>query len=136
MIFEHFSEIFYDFPTYLLIIWSSDITTCLLSHWCSVLLIFLGFFFVLPYYVSLRSESVLWCPLWFLHRDDVRFVLPPDDCRRARVLFTLFCVCLRILVSNTYRVLFFALFVVVLCMYPMFASFSGLYVFYWPFGLL
>jgi len=60
-------------------------------------------------------NSLLWCPLRFPHKNDVRFVLTPVVCRRAHVLFTLFCVCLRIVVFNAYYVVFFILFFVVLC---------------------
>ena len=34
-------------------------------------------------------SSVLWCPLWFPHKKDVRFACPLVVCRRAHVLFTL-----------------------------------------------
>jgi hypothetical protein len=35
-------------------------------------------------------SSVLWCPLLFPHKKDVRLDLPPVVCRRAHGLFTLF----------------------------------------------
>jgi len=64
-------------------------------------------------YPSVLS-SVLWCPLRFPHENDVRFALPPVVCRREDVLFTLFYVCLRIVVSHTYCVVFFLSFFVCL----------------------
>jgi hypothetical protein len=35
-------------------------------------------------------SSVLWCPLRFPHKNDVRLSLPPVICRMTHVLFTLF----------------------------------------------
>ena len=57
--------------------------------------------------------------------------VPLVVCRRAHVLFTLFAVCLRIVVSNTYCVFVFVLFVFVYV-----ANFSGLSFFYCLFGIL
>ena len=43
---------------------------------------------------------VLWCPLRFPHKSDVRFILPP-------CLIYVSCVCFCIVMSNTYCVVFF-----------------------------
>ena len=49
-------------------------------------------------------SSVLWCPLRFPHKNNVRFIFTSSCCRRTRVLFTLFVfVCI---VSSTYCVVF------------------------------
>ena len=50
--------------------------------------------------------------------------LPPVVGRMSRVLFTLFCVCLRIVVSNTYRDCVFVCLRLVSCV-PNVANFSG-----------
>ena len=58
--------------------------------------------------------SVLWCPLRFLHKNDVNSSLPPVVCRRAHILFTLFVfACAQW--CPTHIVLCFCLFVFVLC---------------------
>ena len=65
------------------------------------------------------------CLLRFPHKTMVGLSLPPVVCRRDHVLFTLF-VCLRIVVSQTYRIVF------LLCFssscVPYVASFSGLFI--------
>jgi hypothetical protein len=58
--------------------------------------------------------------------------LPPVVCRRIHVLFTLFCVCLHIEVSNTYCVVFLLWLFSSGILYI--ASFSGLSIFYCHFG--
>jgi hypothetical protein len=50
-------------------------------------------------------SSVLWCPLRFPHKNDVRFV------------FTSSCVCLRIVVSNTFFVVFFFVLCTLCCQF-------------------
>ena len=44
-------------------------------------------------YWSVKEQTrnnMLYCPLWFPHKNDVRFVFTSSYCRRAHVLFTLF----------------------------------------------
>ena len=60
--------------------------------------------------------------------------LPPVVCRRAHVLFTFFCVCVRLVVSNTYCVIVFVCFSSFCVHYV--ASFSGLSICDYPFGIL
>jgi hypothetical protein len=50
----------------------------------------------------LRRGFVLWCPLRFPHRNDVRFAFTSNClCERSCIIYVI-CVCLRITVSNTY----------------------------------
>jgi len=73
------------------------------NKWCSFCLarrVLLMVLFTLPGYVFsflwcpimclYVMSSVLWCPLRFQHKNDVRFVFSSSWCRRAHVLFTLF----------------------------------------------
>ena len=71
---------------------------------------------ILSYQMSLR---VLWCvviPLRFPQKHDVRFVFTYRCVYDGSCLIYVTCVCLRIVVSNTYCVEFFALFIFVLCL--------------------
>ena len=83
-----------------------------------VLLIFLVICVVLLYSLAFLG-SVLWCPLRFPHGDDVRFVFASCCLVEDSCLIYVICVCLHILVSNTYCVVF------LLCclrlVYPMFS---------------
>jgi hypothetical protein len=60
--------------------------------------------------------------------------LPPVACGRA-MLYLFHFVCLRIAVSNTYCVVFLLCLRLVSCV-PNVASFSGLFICYFPFGIL
>ena len=51
--------------------------------------------------------SVLWCPLQFRHRKDVRFVFTSSCLYDGLCLIYVICVCLRIMMSTTYCVVFF-----------------------------
>ena len=76
-------------------------------------LIFL--FFLLSHYVSLRSEFCVVMSVKILHKSDVRsqlFVGVPLDC-----LIYFICICLRILVSNTYCVVFLICFSTSCCQF-------------------
>jgi hypothetical protein len=68
-------------------------------------------------------SSVLWCPLRYPHKNDVRFVFTSS----CSCLIYVICVCLCIVVSNTYCVVF------LLCLssscVPYVANFSGLSIF-------
>ena len=68
-------------------------------------LIFLVFF-VLSICRSLCSWFVLWCPLLFWHRNDVRIVFASSCVWEGSCLIYVVCVCLRIVVSKTYCVVF------------------------------
>ena len=71
-------------------------------------------------------SSVLWCPLRFPYKNDVRFVFT------SSCLYVI-CVCLHRVVSNTCCVVF--LFCLSSSYVPYVASFSGLSIFDYPFGL-
>ena len=51
------------------------------------------------------QSSVLWCRLRFPHKNDVRFVF------NSSYLISVICVCLRIVVSNTYCAMFLLCFI-------------------------
>ena len=72
-------------------------------------------------------SSVLWCWLWFPHKNDVRFVFT-SSCS------CLVCVCLRMVVSNTYCIVFLLCFTSS-CL-PCVASVSGLSIIICPLGVL
>ena len=57
-------------------------------------------------------SSVLSCPLRFPHENDVRFVFTSSCLYESACLLYVICVCLRIVVSNTYCVVF------LFCMLP------------------
>ena len=76
-------------------------------------------------------SSVLWCPLRFPHKNDVRFVFTSSA---VVCLIYVICVCLRIVVSNTYCVAFLLCFSSSCVLYV--ASFSGLSIFDCHFGIL
>ena len=94
--------------------------------------------------------SVLWCPLRFPHKNDVRLVftsLPPVFCKEESCLINVICVCLCIVESNTYYVVFliyfFSSFRFVCCCFccccffvSYVASFSVFSVLYCRFGFL
>ena len=61
---------------------------------------------VLSYYVYLRLSSLSWCPLWFPHKHDVRSVFTSSCLEEGLCLAYVVCVCFRIVVSNTYCVVF------------------------------
>ena len=70
-------------------------------------------FFVLSYCVSLGS--VLWRPLRFTHRNDVRFAFAFSVLWECLCFFYIIFVCLHIVASNTYCVVFLFCFFFVLC---------------------
>ena len=72
---------------------------------------------VLRFYIALR----------FPHKNNIRFVLAPFVCGRAR-LICIVCVCLRVVVSDTYCVMFFFILCTLCCRF--------LYNFDFPFGIL
>ena len=75
-------------------------------------------------------SSVLWCPIRFLHNNDVRFVFTSSCLLENACLIYVFCVCLRIVVSNTYCV------VALLCLssfcVPFVAQFLWIVLFWLP----
>ena len=58
----------------------------------------------------------LWCLLQFPHNSDVRFVFTSGCLWEGSCLIYVIYACLRVVVSNTYCVVMFALFVFVLCL--------------------
>ena len=72
---------------------------------------------VLRFYIALR----------FPHKNNIRFVLAPFVCGRAR-LICIVCVCLSVVVSDTYCVMFFFILCALCCRF--------LYNFDFPFGIL
>jgi hypothetical protein len=68
-------------------------------------------------------SSVWWCPLWFPHKNNVRFVFTSDCLWEGSCLIYVICVCLRIVVSNRHCIVF------LLCFssscVPYIANFSG-----------
>ena len=58
-------------------------------------------------------RSVLWCQLRYPNKDDVRFVFPSSYLQEVSCLIYVICICLRIMMSNTYCVVFLVLFVFV-----------------------
>jgi hypothetical protein len=80
--------------------------------------------------------SVLWCPLRFPHKNDIRFVFISRCLYEGSCLIYVICVCLRIVVSNTYCVVLQLCFVVRCLVYPMLLIFSGLSICDCPFGIL
>ena len=68
----------------------------------SVLLII----FVVSHYVSYVLSSMLWCPLRFQHKNNVRFVFSSSCLKEGSCLIYVTCVCLRIVMFKTYCVVF------------------------------
>ena len=68
----------------------------------SVLLII----FVVSHYVSYVLSSMLWCPLRFQHKNNVRFVFSSSCLQEGSCLIYVTCVCLRIVMFKTYCVVF------------------------------
>jgi hypothetical protein len=106
-----------------------------LTFWvlcCDVLLCVLRseFCVVMSYYVSYVLSSVLWCPLQFPHKNEVRFVFTSSCLKEGSFLIYVICVCLRIVLSNTYCVVFLFSSCV-----PFVASFFGLFIFDCPFNI-
>jgi hypothetical protein len=79
-------------------------------------------------------SSVLWCPLRFSNKTDVRFVFTSGCLWEGSCLIHIICVCLCIVVSNTYCVMFLICFSSS-CV-PYVASFSRLSILDCPFGIL
>ena len=52
---------------------------------------------IMPHYVL---NSILYCPLRNLHKNDVRFVLACSCLQEESYLIAFFCICLRIVMSN------------------------------------
>ena len=69
----------------------------------SVLLVFLVFCVAL---LCVFTFSVLWCPLRFTHKNDVRFVFTSSCLKECSCLIYVICVYFRIVVANTYCVVF------------------------------
>ena len=89
--------------------------------------VLLIFFFMLYYW----RVSTFWAPCCdvrydFHIKNDVRFVITSICLYEGACLVYVICVCLCMVVSNIYCVVFLVLFVFVLCTVPNFASFSGL----------
>ena len=81
-------------------------------------------------------SSVLWDPLQFPHKNDIRFVVTSSCLQKDSCLIYAFCVSLRIAVSNAYCVLLcFVCLHLVSCV-PYVAIFSGLSIFDCPFSIL
>ena len=105
-------------------------------HWSKIIIIFMFQLFVLSCYVSLRSEfrvvmSVTDFPITTMFGSS----FPPVIFRRAHgCLIYVICVCLRIVVSTKYCVVFL-LYFSSSCL-PYVASFSGLSNFDYPFDIL
>ena len=74
-------------------------------------------------------SSVLWGPLQFPHKNDIRFVVTSSCLQKDSCLIYAFCVSLRIAVSNAYCDVLSSSRVYV-------AIFSGLSIFDCPFGIL
>ena len=79
-------------------------------------------------------NTVLLCPLQFPHKNDVRFVFTSSCLQEGLCHIYVFCVCLRIVVSNTHSGVF------LLCsssyLIPCVVSFSRLSIVDCPFGIL
>ena len=91
-------------------------------------------FFSSPIICLYVLSSTLWHPLRFPHENDVRFVFTSNCLYENSCLIYLICVCLRIVVSKTYCVVF--LFCLSSSCLPYVARFSGLSIFDCPFGIL
>jgi hypothetical protein len=63
-------------------------------------------------------SSMLWCPLRFPHKDNVWFVFPSSCLEKGSCLIYIICVCLHIVVSNTYCVVFFFILSISLFLLP------------------
>jgi hypothetical protein len=93
---------------------------------CGVHVVHLFSFLCYPIMCHYLQSSVLWCPLWFPHKNYVWFAFTSSCLQEGSCLIYVICVCLRIVVSNTYCVVFFFYYV---------SNFSGLSIFDCPFGL-
>jgi hypothetical protein len=91
-------------------------------------------FFVLSYYISLRSEFRVVMSVTISHKNDIRFVFTSRCLYEGSCLIYFICVCLRIVVSNTYCVVLQLCFVVRCLVYV--AGFSGLSICDCHFGFL
>jgi hypothetical protein len=71
-------------------------------------------------YINTRTVVVMsWCPLRLPHTNDVRFVDTSSCLYEDSYLIYVICIWLRIVVSNTYCVVYLFCFVCVRLMYPM-----------------
>jgi hypothetical protein len=77
---------------------------------------------------------VLWCPLRFSHENDVRFVFTSSCLYERSCIIYVICVCLCIVVSSTYCVVFLLCFSQSCSIYV--ASSTGLSIFDCPFVIL
>ena len=101
----------------------------------SVLLIFLVFF-VLSYYLCLRSEFDVVVFATISAYNDIWFVFSFSYLQEGSCLIQIICVCLRIVVSNTQCYVFcFACLHLVFCVHNA-TSISGLSILDCPFGIL
>ena len=92
-------------------------------------------FFVCSDELTLRTNlyQLAYFCRWYLHKNDIQFVFTSSCLYEGSCLLYVICVCLRIVVSNTYCVVF--LFWLSLSCVPCVANFSGLFIFDCPFGL-
>ena len=78
------------------------------------------------YNVAVKHEkyinivNVLWCPLRFLHKNDVLFVFTSSCLYESSCLIYVICVCFRVVVSNAYCVVCFVFFFVLCTLYCQF----------------
>ena len=72
-------------------------------------------FFVLSYYVLLQSEFLVVMSVTISAYSDVWFVFTFSCLQESSCLIYIICICLRIVMSNTYRVVFLFRFFFVLC---------------------
>ena len=108
---------FYNIIVFPEIIWLSR-RDCLLSRvhlgvWWDPCCLFM--FVYCPILCLYVPSSVLWCPLRFTHSNDVWFVFTSTWLQDGSCLIYVICVCSSVVVSNTYCVVFFVLFIFVLC---------------------
>ena len=90
--------------------------------------------FVLSYYVSLCNESCVVIPLRFPNKNNVRFVFISNGLQEGSCLIYVICVCLHIVVYNTYCVVF--LFCLFSSCVPYVVNFSELSIFDYSFCIL
>ena len=94
-----------------------------------------SFSFLLLYYVSLRSEFPVVMSVTIPHKNYVRFVFTSSCLKEGSCLIYVICVCLRVMVSNTYCVVLF-LFCFSSSSVPYVPSFSEISIFDCPFDIL
>ena len=95
---------------------------------------YLMFLFFTSIKDKVQSDVLVQCPLRFPHNNDVLVVFISNCLQQSSCLIYVICVCLHIVVSNTQYVVF--LFCLSSSCVPYVASFSVLYIFHCPFGIL